>query len=66
MNLKDQKERIDALCAQVIAAPDGSEEFRVAMNELRSTLNEHTERMRQLIAEERHKESLTSNDPREG
>ena len=66
MNLKDQKERIDALCAKVIAAPDGTEEFRVAMQELRFTLNQHTERMRKLIAEERHKESPDSKDPREG
>jgi len=56
----DLKERIDALCAKVIAAPDGSEEFKVAMQELRSTLNDHTERMRKLIAEERHKESPNS------
>jgi len=60
----DLKERIDALCAKVIAAPDGSEEFTAAMQELRSTLNEHVGRLRKLIAKERLKE-FPANDPPE-
>jgi uncharacterized coiled-coil DUF342 family protein len=61
----DLKERIDALCAKVIAAPEGSEEFTAAMQELRSTLNEHVERLRKLIAQQRQKEFPPS-DLREG
>jgi hypothetical protein len=58
----DLKERIDALCAKVIAAPEGSEEFRAAMQELRSALNEHVERVRKLIAEAREREFPPSDE----
>ncbi len=62
----DLKERIDALCAQVIAAPEGSEEFTAAMQDLRSALNEHVGRVRKLIAEERQKEFPSSDNRSEG
>ena len=51
----DIKQRIDALCAKVIAAPDGSEELRGSMEELRSALSEHVENLRRRIAAERNK-----------
>jgi hypothetical protein len=62
----DLKERIDALCTKVIAAPEGSEEFTAAMQELRSALNEHVERVRQMITEARHKEFSPSDAAGEG
>ena len=46
----DINERIAALCAKVIAAPDGSEELSCTMEELRSALSEHAENMRRQIA----------------
>jgi hypothetical protein len=47
----DVKERIDTLCARVVAAPDGSEELKVAMEELRSALGEHVEQLRKRLAD---------------
>ena len=51
----DIKDRIAALCAKVIAAPDRSEEFACAMEELNSALNEHAEHLRSQIANLRQK-----------
>jgi hypothetical protein len=51
----DIKERIAALCAKVIAAPDGSEELSCTMEELRSALSEHAENLRRQIANLRQK-----------
>jgi hypothetical protein len=51
----DIKERIAALCAKVIAAPDGSEELSCTMEELRSALSEHAGNLRRQIANLRQK-----------
>jgi hypothetical protein len=51
----DIKDRIAALCAKVIAAPDRSEEFARAMEELNSALTEHAENLRSQIANMRRK-----------
>ena len=51
----DIKERLAALCAKVIAAPDRSEEFVCAMEELNSALSEHAENLRNQIASLRQK-----------
>ena len=51
----DIKERIVALCAKVIAAPDGSKELGDAMQELRSALKEHAEDMRRQVVNMRQK-----------
>lgn len=61
----DIKERIAALCAKVIAAPDRSEEFVCAMEELNSALSEHTENLRSQIASLRQKGFPHSSDTRE-
>jgi hypothetical protein len=58
----DIKERIAALCAKVIAAPDRSEEFVCAMEELNSALSEHAENLRSQIASLRQKGFPQSND----
>ena len=58
----DIKERIAALCAKVIAAPDRSEEFVCAMEELNSALNEHAENLRSQIANLRQKGFPRSGD----
>ena len=58
----DIKERIVALCAKVIAAPDGSKELGDAMEELRSALKEHAEDMRRQIANMRQKGLLRTDD----
>jgi hypothetical protein len=49
------KLRIDALCCKAIAAPDGSEELTMAMQELRSALGEHVELLRKQLADLRQK-----------
>jgi len=64
--MNDLKQRIDALCAKVIAAPDGSEELTIAMRELRTALAEHSENLRKQLANFRQKGFLPSNDPPEG
>lgn len=56
------QDRIAALCAKVIAAPDGSEEFGGAMQELRFALSEHAENLRTQIANLRQKGFPQSND----
>jgi hypothetical protein len=58
----DIEERIAALCAKVIAAPDGSEELASAMQELRSALGEHAENMRRQVANLRQKGFPRSDD----
>ena len=58
----DIKDRIAALCAKVIAAPDRSEEFVCAMEELNSALNEHAENLRSQIASMRQKGFPQSDD----
>jgi hypothetical protein len=58
----DIKERIAALCAKVIAAPDGSEELRCTMEELRSALSEHAENLRRHVANLRQKGFPHSDD----
>ena len=58
----DIEERIAALCAKVIAAPDGSEEFGSAMEELRSALSEHAENLRRQVANLRQKGFPRSGD----
>jgi hypothetical protein len=58
----DIKERIAALCAKVIAAPDRSEEFVRAMEELNSALGEHAENLRSQIASLRQKGFPHSSD----
>ena len=58
----DIKERIAALCAKVIAAPDRSEEFVCAMEELNSALSEHAENLRSQIANLRQKGFPHSSD----
>ena len=45
------EEQIHALCLRVAAAPDGSEELRVAMDELRTALKGNAERGRAKLAE---------------
>jgi hypothetical protein len=62
----DIKDRIADLCAKVIAAPDGSEEFVCAMEELNSALNEHAENLRSQIASLRKKGFPQSGDMSEG
>jgi hypothetical protein len=62
----DIKDRIADLCAKVIAAPDGSEEFGGAMAELRSALNEHAENLRRQIANLRKKGFPQTGDTSEG
>ena len=62
MDIEDQ---IAALCAKVIAAPDGSEELGSAMEELRSALSEHAENLRSQIASLRQKGFPHSSDTRE-
>jgi hypothetical protein len=49
------KHRIDALCRKVIAAPDGSEELKIALQELRSALGEHVESLRKQLTDLRQK-----------
>ena len=49
------KLRIDALCCKAIAAPDGSEELTMAMQELRFALGEHVELLRKQLADLRQK-----------
>ena len=61
----DIKDRIAALCAKVIAAPDRSEEFACAMEELNSALSEHAENLRSQIANLRQKGFPHSNDTSE-
>jgi len=61
----DIKDRIAALCAKVIAAPDRSEEFVCAMEELNSALSEHAENLRSQIANLRQKGFPQSSDTRE-
>ena len=58
----DIEERIAALCAKVIAAPDGSEELGSAMEELRSALSEHAENLRRQVANLRQKGFSHSDD----
>jgi hypothetical protein len=54
----DVKEQIDALCARVIVAPDGSKELEIAMEELRSALAEHIDQLREQLAHFRQKAFL--------
>jgi hypothetical protein len=54
----DVKEQIDTLCARVIAAPDGSKELEIAMEELRSALAEHIDQLRERLADFRQKAFL--------
>ena len=61
----DIKDRIAVLCAKVIAAPDRSEEFVRAMEELNSALNEHAENLRSQIANLRQRGFPHSNDTSE-
>jgi hypothetical protein len=51
----DIKDRIAALCAKVIAAPDRSEEFVCATEELNCALSDHAENLRNQIANLRQK-----------
>ncbi len=51
----DFKNRIEDLCAKVISAPDGSDEFRTALLELRTALRDHAEHLRTQIADVREK-----------
>jgi hypothetical protein len=51
----DIKQRINALCAKVIAAPDGSEELAIGIQELRSALADHAETLRRQLAKLREK-----------
>jgi hypothetical protein len=53
--MNDLKQRIDILCAKVIAAPDGSDELRNAMQQLREALAEHVEHLRKRLADFREK-----------
>jgi len=46
----NSEERIRALSMKVAAAPNDSEEFRVAMSELRAALNENARQARIKIA----------------
>ena len=62
--MNDLKQRIDALCAKVIAAPDESEELTIAMRELRSALAEHSANLRRQV-EEFRQGFPQSNDPPE-
>ena len=64
--MSDLKRRIDALCAKVIAAPDGSEELTITMRELRSALAEHSENLRRYLEKFRQKGVPQSSDPPEG
>jgi hypothetical protein len=58
----DIKDRIADLCAKVVGAPDGSEEFVGAMEELNSALSEHAENLRRQIANLRQKGFPQSGD----
>ena len=58
----DAKERINALCAKVIAAPDGSEELAIGIQELRSALADHVEILRRQISDLRQKSFSHSDD----
>ncbi len=60
----DIKDRIAALCAKVIAAPDGSEELTRTMEELRSALSEHAEDLRSHVANLRQNGFSHSDDTR--
>ncbi len=60
------KHRIDALCAKVIAAPDGSEQLNIDMQELREALAEHVEQLRKQVIDLREKGFPRSNYPPEG
>jgi hypothetical protein len=42
------KDRIDALCAKAIAAPEGPE-FDEIINELREAMREHAESLRKMV-----------------
>ena len=63
--MNDLKQRIDALCAKVIAAPDESEELTIAMRELRNALAEHSANLRRQVENFRQKGFPQSNDPPE-
>jgi len=55
--MNDLKHRIDALCGELIAAPDGSEELKGTMDELRSALADYVaQHLRRRAAELRQKD----------
>jgi hypothetical protein len=61
--MNDLKHRIDALCGELIAAPDGSEELKGTMDELRSALADYVaQHLRRWAAELRQKDVLLFKD----
>jgi hypothetical protein len=65
--MNDLKDRIDALCSKAIAAPDGSEELKSAIDELRSALADYVARhLRRQAAELRQKDVPLFDDEGEG
>jgi hypothetical protein len=60
------KQRFDALCGKVIAAPDGSEELQSALAELRNALADHAQHLRTQAADLRQKDVPLFDDEGEG
>ena len=64
--MNDLKHRIDDLCGKVIAAPHGSEELKLAMDDLRSALADYAQHVRWQVADLRQKNVPLFADEGEG